>query len=488
MDSSPVPRTAFNLLGLPDEALLHIFSALACGAVDGNTRSDRWRSIDAVNLSSCSLRLNTVYRLAITGLRLGNSYDQAVCSRIWQRFPHIVTLKILLPGCWKFRRMFGSPADYPISMARIGIRSLTLQSGCIYLRYLRAFVEGCGELENFSLDWCEIFFEPDDLEDEDALCAISLEKHAKTLQKLEVCCTTFSHFLSRNPQSDSSPRVDAQWFSLSNFFTLKEFRLTSWHLMRLPSLGGFFGEGVRLPGLQILHLCDLMAGDEVLEAILPSVPQLRCLTLKACQTLTKRILTKLPSQLDYLDITDTELLDYTETDEPAECTSPGANFSEGKGTVTYLVAGLIWSPRFEHFLEHSNGASIEKLVLRESSLRTSADLVYLLSRAPNLLFLDLDGVQHLDVSVFGSIARLARLRDLRASDTDACDECVSLIASGACRHSLIFLDLSRCEFIEDLVGTRRLFSSSVPGCVVFWPEGDEDFEDSARSPPRFNVM
>lgn len=196
-------------------------------------------------------------------------------------------------------------------------------------------------------------------------------------------------------------------------------------------------------------------GDEEAEAILPSLPQLRSLNISGCHLLTFQILKWLPPSLDFLDISDTEILTLTpEADWDGIALLLSSAAARDK-SVKELRCGESDLPQFDLFLKYYHGASVEKLSLFESCV-TSSDLVHLLSKTPNLTELNLGSrpemiltpdASELDKNVFDVISQLTSLRELKLDGSVTSDECLVLLTSGPCRFSLRGVDLRECPNI-----------------------------------------
>lgn len=477
-----------SLLYLPDEALRHIFLSLG-----SDTPSDRLfigsRALSVRrrayrNLAACNRRLNTIYRNTVTRLTLTKRYTASDCARLWERFPRIAELRFNLsdvpgfmdvdftsaadPGPW-----CGTPQAYPTGLVRDGVKAIVLGHGpgvaSIHVRELQAMMENCCGLETLSFKNVGVHLDRESAEYTDDACSFSLERHARTLWKLEF----IQGSLRSLPANDLANRdVDLRWLKLPSLSALRHLALSG-----LRPAGGSFSQLAALANLDTLSLRNMFVEDEWLKAVLPSLPQLRTVMLVSCPLLTSAVLLSLPLDLDLLDVSGSGIL-----------ASGSSRYScrARMGTVKALVAEDIPYREqegdasscmlFEPFLSLFSGASISQLDLNADH-HPSRDLPHLLSSTPNLLTLRLAPSQYefahrrTDIAVYSAISQLSRLRNL---DMDiptmaqiSIDGLVSL-ASGPSRHSLRRIRLSFENSVGDIVAAnlRRIVSKRFDECVI----------------------
>lgn len=420
------------------------------------------------SLGSCCIRLNEIYRTSVRQLSLTRVYGEEDCAKIRQRFPCICSFEFDFKKCFftSPHLISGTYPNYPNCMLQSvqAVDKIALLNAAMHAREVQAMVENCSGMKTFELCRFSVVLDHNAMEVPGEGSTLSLELHATTLEELIV--TESAIKFSPHPCLISRRKecaVDLRWLNFPRLFALKTLSLAS-----LGFSNGSLSQLATLTSLESLSLCRLSVHDRDMVSFLPSLSKLRSLRLSGCQELSSRVLQCLPLELKYLDISGTAILGIP----------PGAARTENESSKTArsiktVVAENMTNPRFDFLLKNVAGASIERLYLggskpRRSTSVLSTELVYMLTKTPNLLNLSLESVGGLDESVCLSISQLSCLRKLDVSRTDVSDACLVILGSGPCRHSLRRIQLAWCPRIEDTKGARLLLSSRFGRCDFVW--------------------
>lgn len=196
---------SLRLLDLPDEALRLIILALCHDVLrdhrdeDGLARPHRRRGptfcnfkpIDAPpapNLSSCSRRLNYLYRTSIRTLDLRAIYSASECERLLDRFPNVVSLDLHWQPCGQWAWL-----------VRTGIKSVRINRCGMHVRELQEILKKITGLEELELRNCDVGLDHELAYYTDEMCTVALERHAGSLKKLVLSDTALQTALIPTP-------------------------------------------------------------------------------------------------------------------------------------------------------------------------------------------------------------------------------------------------------------------------------------------------
>lgn len=470
-----------ELLSLPDEALSPIFLAVGSGTVYDRApcSEDDLETLRArLSLAACCKRLNSIYRSTVRILILEKDYDESTCARLWKLFPLVTDLRLTT---WQS----GMPTfRFWMDMVRNGIKSVVLERVSWHVLDLQALLESFTGLETLELRLFDVHLDPESADYSDEQCSFSLERHAPTLRKL----TIFRSYICVDPPDDDyhswDPAVDFRWLKLSNLSVLSHLELSNLK----PSEGTFFLLAT-LFQLHSLALLSVEIEDEHLTAILPSLSQLRTVKLRFCEQLTYRVLQFLPLDLDCLDVFGSGIVGFEEVwDRPrgppeciegVECAQLLPRVRKRTGSVKLLYTSTMADRNCMLFLRMYAGKGIMALAFTTTD-GSYLDLVYLLSRTPNLVRLRISVGKQVDedfdrpftmcIDVYSALSQLSRLRYLSLRDiglSPSAEE-LAVLANGPCRHSLLGIHLSGRHMTEatDLTNFCRLVSQRYDRCLL----------------------
>lgn len=459
---SPDPR-------IPYESFISVVSP------DTNGTRERLPPLAGRALASSCSRLNAIHRTTVDELTLVKSYSEEECERLWTRYPCITALDLCLryvPGSIRddvsplerlpvpasnFFSLLArsnaqpplSPSAYPLCMVRSNVKKLTIHGARMQLCELREIIESCAALESLQIYETWLFLDKKPRDCAANLCSVSLEKHAPSLRHLSIrnCEMMVFGVLYDRGRSPAHLYLDLRWFQVAKLMNLHSLTLGSLRLDAGPSLLQITGH----PSLKSLSLFGLSVSAEELDDILPSLPKLRSVDFDDVDSLDGNILHWLPAQRDpsggrnSWPATSLDLVS-------ADCvTQPfwriGAHLSVKK-------------LRFKDFLRPFAGASITCLDLTAILSNSCEDLVFLLSRTPNLLELKLRNPEVMESVFFEeeitnlcicrSISQLPCLRTLTLGliVPGNIANCIEVLASGPCRDSLHLADLRQCHVVD----------------------------------------
>lgn len=391
---------------------------------------------------------------------------------MWERFPEVAALDFQLGGT-KFAhphfggknlqiQWLGTPAAYPTGFVRSSVKEISIEVGGMHVRELQEMIKSCTSLERLEMKCLALYLDREHITYPDDLCTISLDEQAETLERLVVSTINTQPI---EPDGVEGWYVDLRWLQLFRLSALKFLQIES----LLPHESSFSQLG-NLKDLETLVFDNLRIEDKDLTAILPCMPRLRCVRLIHCLFLSFRILQWLPRHLDVLDVSYSFILssDFPLEDGGVEALTHTSGAEKGTLCVVELVAEGVRDPYFGHFLYMYSGASLTHLNLSFSEEWSSPDaMVYLLSRTPNLVDVNLSYTDFMDGNVYGAVSKLGQLSKLNLASTVSAKmsdcERLGMLKSGPCRQSLaVFCGF---EAFLDTDGGVTFFKDHFPRCV-----------------------
>lgn len=148
---------------------------------------------------------------------------------------------------------------------------------------------------------------------------------------------------------------------------------------------------------------------------------------------------------------DSNLLSYPFRGSAGEIVAQSLWRREILNSVRNIEVNGACNLRFEPLLHYFAGPSVRRIHLFQVSLRYAADLVYALSRMPNLVDVSVSYVRGLNDVVFCSISEFAGLSALVITGAvlRSIDRGFRLLADDSCRSSLRSIDLRGSGSFED---------------------------------------